>query len=332
MLPDPILGTSVPQLFAHRGGAGECPESTQQGFLHATVSKADVLEFDLQLTKDGEMVVWHGPKLDNVWGKDGLLLGRKIWEFDWEELKDRAWVLGPGEDPRKADFQPVKTDERLIITFKELIDYVITDLDNRAGRKLPLNIEIKKTETPAPDWTDKDRAGTRIWKKFFVQIGRAQRGDRKVIIASANRRLLRRFRTACRRRQGGGACVISTNVAWSKQIAYFKHASNWLVRLAGKLVGFQNLISFGKIKSLRNRAYETSYALASKSLVKKVRRAGGATYVFLTKFGPLKAIDSPNNRKLKEEIFEILDFGVDGIMTDFPRHIRPILDEWIANH
>lgn len=42
MLPDPILGTSVPQLFAHRGGAGECPESTQQGFLHATVSKADV--------------------------------------------------------------------------------------------------------------------------------------------------------------------------------------------------------------------------------------------------------------------------------------------------
>lgn len=33
--------------------------------------RADVLELDVQLTRDGQFVAWHGPNLDNVriWGK-----------------------------------------------------------------------------------------------------------------------------------------------------------------------------------------------------------------------------------------------------------------------
>ena len=64
---DPIFKLETPLLFAHRGGAREMPESTVKGFTHALeTAKTDVLELDVQLTKDGEFVVWHGPELNNV--------------------------------------------------------------------------------------------------------------------------------------------------------------------------------------------------------------------------------------------------------------------------
>jgi glycerophosphoryl diester phosphodiesterase len=63
---DPIFQMKTPLLFAHRGGAREFPESTKEAFRKAYDLGTDVLELDVQLTKDKKIVVWHGPKLDNV--------------------------------------------------------------------------------------------------------------------------------------------------------------------------------------------------------------------------------------------------------------------------
>lgn len=57
---DPIFGLERPVLFAHRGGAGEVPENTEEAFRHAVENGSDVLELDIQLTRDGEIVVWYG--------------------------------------------------------------------------------------------------------------------------------------------------------------------------------------------------------------------------------------------------------------------------------
>lgn len=58
---------TTPLLFAHRSGVLEAPESTKCAFRYAMKkAKADVLELDVQLTRDGRYVVWHGPKLDKV--------------------------------------------------------------------------------------------------------------------------------------------------------------------------------------------------------------------------------------------------------------------------
>jgi glycerophosphoryl diester phosphodiesterase len=54
---EPIFGLPTPLLFAHRGGVREAPESTVKGFTHALEARADVLELDVQLTKDGAFVV-----------------------------------------------------------------------------------------------------------------------------------------------------------------------------------------------------------------------------------------------------------------------------------
>jgi glycerophosphoryl diester phosphodiesterase len=46
-------------------------------------------------------------------------------------------------------------------------------------------------------------------------------------------------------------------------------------------------------------------------------------------FGPLfPALDE--HEPSERDIFEILDRGVDGIMTDRPKSVRDIMDRWIA--
>src|ERR1700743_1188889 len=48
-----------PLIIAHRGASGERPESTLLAFRQAIAEGADVIEPDLEMTKDGHMVVRH---------------------------------------------------------------------------------------------------------------------------------------------------------------------------------------------------------------------------------------------------------------------------------
>ena len=47
------------KVWAHRGASAYAPENTLEAFLLAAEQGADGVELDVQLTKDGEMVVVH---------------------------------------------------------------------------------------------------------------------------------------------------------------------------------------------------------------------------------------------------------------------------------
>lgn len=84
---------------------------------------------------------------------------------------------------------------------------------------------------------------------------------------------------------------------------------------------------------LAGRAVQTSYALAFKSLVRKIRRRQGAFHIFLSEFTWFfPAIDLYENTPDQNTIKEYLDRGVDGIMTDRPEHVRGLIDHWIAEN
>lgn len=48
-------------VFAHRGACWKIPENTLAAFRHAIELGADYVEFDVQTTRDGELVVVHDP-------------------------------------------------------------------------------------------------------------------------------------------------------------------------------------------------------------------------------------------------------------------------------
>ena len=54
------------KVWAHRGASGYAPENTMDAFRKAVEMKADGIELDVNLTKDGEVVVIHDEVLDRV--------------------------------------------------------------------------------------------------------------------------------------------------------------------------------------------------------------------------------------------------------------------------
>lgn len=73
------------EIFAHRGASGYEPENTLEAFALAVEQGADGIELDVQLSKDGQMVIIHDEDIDRVcngtgWVKDYTLDELKCFE------------------------------------------------------------------------------------------------------------------------------------------------------------------------------------------------------------------------------------------------------------
>lgn len=70
------------KIWAHRGASGYRPENTIPSFQYAMDLNADGVELDIQLTKDGQIVVCHDELLDRTSNAKGFLK-----DYTLEELK-----------------------------------------------------------------------------------------------------------------------------------------------------------------------------------------------------------------------------------------------------
>ncbi|MGE3843293.1 MAG: glycerophosphodiester phosphodiesterase [Vicinamibacterales bacterium] len=79
--PHPVLDRSRRLVFAHRGGAALRPENTLAAFDHAVHLGVDGLELDVQMSRDGELVVIHDFAVDRTTDGTG-----SVAELTWTEL------------------------------------------------------------------------------------------------------------------------------------------------------------------------------------------------------------------------------------------------------
>lgn len=78
-----------PLLFGHRGAGVRCPENTMPAFSAALADGASALELDIQITRDGKVVVFHDP--------DGVrLCGVPAAVADTPLATLRTWDVGHG--------------------------------------------------------------------------------------------------------------------------------------------------------------------------------------------------------------------------------------------
>ena len=70
------------EVWAHRGASGYAPENTMEAFELAIEMGADGIELDVQLSKDGELVVIHDEMLQRVSNGNGY-----VKDYTLEELK-----------------------------------------------------------------------------------------------------------------------------------------------------------------------------------------------------------------------------------------------------
>lgn len=69
-------------VWAHRGASGYAPENTLEAFQKAIDLKADGIELDVQMTKDGQLVIIHDETVNRVSDKKGW-----VKDFTYDEMK-----------------------------------------------------------------------------------------------------------------------------------------------------------------------------------------------------------------------------------------------------
>jgi glycerophosphoryl diester phosphodiesterase len=97
----------VTLLIAHRGGSLEAPENTMAAFRHAIGLGVRYVELDVQMTRDGELVVIHDETLDRTTDGTGPVQGYTLDEI-------RRFDAG-------AKFSPEYSGER-IPTLREVLE------------------------------------------------------------------------------------------------------------------------------------------------------------------------------------------------------------------
>jgi glycerophosphoryl diester phosphodiesterase len=110
-----------PKIIGHRGVPHLAPENTMASFEAAVTCGADGLETDVQMTKDGELVLIHDETLERTTDGHGLVAAHTLEAL--RSLDAGGW-FGPA-------FKGAK-----IPTLQEFLAFA-------AGRDLLINIEIK---------------------------------------------------------------------------------------------------------------------------------------------------------------------------------------------
>ena len=88
--PSLVQEAAASLLAAHRGGALLWPENSLRAFRGALDLGADYLEFDVHLSRDGEVIVIHDPTLDRTTTGTGPVRERTLAELRRLRLKDRG--------------------------------------------------------------------------------------------------------------------------------------------------------------------------------------------------------------------------------------------------
>ena len=119
--------------FAHRGFSGKYPENTLLAFQKAIEAGADGAELDVQLTKDGEVVIIHDETIDRTTDGKGYVV-----DYTYDELsKFDASYIYRGQ----MGFNKIPTLREYFELVKDL-DF-ITNVELKTGINEYLGIEEK---------------------------------------------------------------------------------------------------------------------------------------------------------------------------------------------
>jgi glycerophosphoryl diester phosphodiesterase len=150
-------------VIAHRGASKYAPENTMSAFRLAHKMNADMIELDVQLSKDGIPIVFHDAKLDRHSNGNGFLSS-----FLFDELRQ----LDAGE------WFSIEYQGEKIPSLKEVLEW--------AAGKILVNIEIK---TEAVHNSAEDGVEEKV-----IQLVENTKMEKNVIISSFDYRTVKRIK------------------------------------------------------------------------------------------------------------------------------------------
>jgi glycerophosphoryl diester phosphodiesterase len=111
--------------IAHRGYSGKYPENTMLAFQKAFELGVDAIELDVQLSRDGEVMVFHDEELKRTTGEEGLLKDRTCCELKALDASiNFPGLYGVNRIPMLTEYLEFAADKD-ILTFLELKNSMI---------------------------------------------------------------------------------------------------------------------------------------------------------------------------------------------------------------
>lgn len=123
------------KIFSHRGYSGKYPENTMIAFKKALECGVDGIELDVQLTKDGEVVIIHDETIDRTTTGKGFVVDYTYEELEKFDASFKFKDLGFNKIPTLREY------------FQLVKDYdIVTNVELKTGINEYLGIEEKVWE------------------------------------------------------------------------------------------------------------------------------------------------------------------------------------------
>jgi glycerophosphoryl diester phosphodiesterase len=287
--------------MAHGGGLKEAPQGTLYAYKTAAERGATALEMDLHMTLDGHVVAIHDSTVDRTTNGSGCVVAKTLAEL---KVLDAAHTFVPGQGPVSGldddayAWRGVATGSVTPPAGFSANDFTIATLDEifRALPDAPMIMELKPTEVyqthDCPAFVDSLPADQRP----DLAAGVAQLIDEhgmadKVMVASFIDDLMSQFKAL--------APDVDTSFPVGESLAVYQ------AFLTGDPLPNPN----------SHEAFQVPRAYGPITITKEIvdyARAHGVAVHFWT-------INDP------DEMTELLDWGIDGLITDVPQVLDSIL-------
>lgn len=125
---------SPTRVIAHRGFSGAAPENTLAAIESAIELGADMVEFDVTVSADGELVVIHDPTLKRTTNGRGMVMEKTLEEL--QQLDAGSW-FGPefaGEVIPTLDQVLERTNGRVLLNIEIKSEAVIASISAKVAR------------------------------------------------------------------------------------------------------------------------------------------------------------------------------------------------------
>lgn len=290
-------------LQAHRGGRGLAPENTLAAFSRAIDLGVTTLELDIGLTADGVVVISHDTALnaDHTRDANGAWLASKmgpaVRSLTLAQLQSYdVGRLNPASNYGKQFALQQPRDGERIPTLAALFDHVRAR--GASAATVRFNIETKIDPT-RPDDT---AAPEPMVRALLAEIDKAQMGGR-VTIQSFDWRTL----------------VLVGQLAPQLPRAYLSSPrtlkdSRWTAGLnAADFASTPQLVKAAAGKAGAPVAWSPAYADLTPAAIKEAQKLG------------FKVLPWTVNQRA--DMLRLMDWGVDGIITDYPDVLRDLMRE-----
>lgn len=110
--------TALPAIWAHRGASGHAPENTMAAFEGAVREGADGIELDVQLSRDGALVVIHDERVDRTSDGTGYVRDLSLSELMKLNFNRNFPEYGTVRIPRLEDVLALCHTEKLFLNIE----------------------------------------------------------------------------------------------------------------------------------------------------------------------------------------------------------------------